>query len=107
MNFDSLKCYPNGMSPLIGLLKLFKRKSMNAPQQVTSRYARNLIIKGKNTEFHLLKIERHNHWIDGAWIANYYNAEIVSTNGMSHTAAAPSPEMAVNRALEKHGVTFR
>jgi hypothetical protein len=80
---------------------------INLPQNVTSRYARNLMVKGKNNEFHLLKIERHNHMIDGAWIANYYTAEIVSNYGMNQTAAAPIPEQAVNRCLSKHGVTFR
>jgi len=80
---------------------------MNPPQQVTSRYARNLMVKGQNHEFHLLQLKRENHWIDGAWIANYYTAEIVSTGGMTHTAAGPSPENAINRCLSKHGVTFR
>jgi hypothetical protein len=96
--------YPNGMAPIVGLLELLK---MNPPQQVTSRYARNLMVKGVNHEFHLLQIKRENHWIDGAWIANYYTAELVASDGMCNTAAAPTPEQAVTRCLSKYGVTFR
>jgi len=80
---------------------------MTPPQQVTSRYARNLIVRGKNNEYHLLSIKRENTMIDGCWIANYYVAEIVSTHGVAKTAVGPSPENAVNRCLDKHGVTFR
>lgn len=78
-----------------------------APQQVTSRYARNLLVKGKNNEYHILKIERKNHMIDGVWIANYYTVEIVSTHGMNETGVGASPENAVNHCLNKLGVTFR
>jgi hypothetical protein len=77
------------------------------PQKVTSRYARNLLVKGKNNEFHLLSLVRKSSMVDECWIGNYYTAEIVSTHGMRHEAVGPTPENAVNRCLDKHGVTFR
>ena len=83
------------------------RNNMNpTPQNVTSRYTRNLIIKGQNNEFHLSNIKRESHFIDKVWIANYYVAEVLQ-GGLSKTGVGATPEQSVMNCLVKYGVTFR
>ena len=83
-------------------------KFMNTPpQQVTSRYARNLLVKGHNNDFYVLSMKRENCYVDGAWLANYYIIEVAS-GGVVKSAAGATPEQAITRCLgEKYGVTFR
>src|SRR6266496_27991 len=102
MSYDlrSLCIYPNGMSPLVGLLKL-----MNLPQKVTSRYVRNLLIKGRNNDFTINTIERFYHQIDNVVIGNYFNATLTGSSQHRQTATGVTPEQAVYRCLIKYGVT--
>lgn len=80
---------------------------MNPPQQVTSRYVRNLLIKGKNNEFSIREIRREYTTIDNITVGIYYLAEVKERTGITEKAAGATPEQAVHRALAKHGVTFR
>lgn len=81
---------------------------MQIPQQVTSRYARNLLVKGKNNEFEILDIRRTYSEVDGLNIGIYYTIAIKATAaGFKKDAAGVTPEQATFRCLQKHGVTFR
>lgn len=80
---------------------------MNPPQQVTSRYVRNLLVKGQNNDFVVNAIERFFHQIDNVTIGSYFNATITSSNKHRQTATGVTPEQAIHRCLEKYGVTFR
>ena len=77
------------------------------PQQVTSRYARNLLVKGKNNEFEIASLSRQYHDIEGLVIGVYYQITIKINDGRKIQGVGVSPEQAVHRCLEKHGVTFR
>jgi hypothetical protein len=76
------------------------------PQNVTSRYARHLLVKGENNEFQIVGMKRTYQEIDGLTIGFYY---LVTIKGVAFTkeAAGVTPEQATHRCLEKHGVTFR
>jgi hypothetical protein len=78
----------------------------NIPQNVTSRYARNLMVKGTNNEFYLSSIKRESHFIDKVWIANYYVVELLQ-GGLAKTGVGATPEQATTNCLTKYGVTFR
>lgn len=77
------------------------------PQQVTSRYARNLLVKGENNEFSIRELQREFTQIDNVVVGYYYQVEIKEVTGMNQKAVGVTPEQAVHRCLEKHGVTFR
>jgi hypothetical protein len=82
----------------------------NLPQNVSSRYAYRLLAEGHNEPFELVKVDRHESTHDGLVVGHYYEAVIVKRilmNGPnSHTAAGASPRQAVERALQRAGVTF-
>jgi len=80
---------------------------MNPPQQVTSRYVRNLLIKGLNNDFKVKEIVRLNTQVVNVVVGYYFNVSL--TNNVYHTqvASGVTIEQAVHRCLEKHGVTFR
>lgn len=83
-------------------------KTMTSPQTVTSRYSRNLLVKGRNNEFELLDLKRTYSEVDGLSIGIYYLAIVKSLDqGFKKDAAGVTPEQAVHRCLEKYGVTFR
>jgi hypothetical protein len=78
------------------------------PQNVTSRYARNLLVKGLNNEFEILGLKRTYSEVDNLTIGVYYTVIIKDlSKGFTKDAAGVTPEQAVNRCLEKYGVTFR
>lgn len=79
---------------------------MNPPQQVTSRYIRNLLIKGKNNDFKVMTVLAQYAMVDELQVGQYYEARIVKLN-IGHVAMGVTPEQAIARCLEKHGVTFR
>jgi hypothetical protein len=79
---------------------------MTPPQRVTSRYIRNLLIKGKNNEFEILGMKRDYSVVDGVCIGCYFMIDTKGVGG-KFAAAGVTPEQALQRALEKHGVTFR
>jgi hypothetical protein len=79
---------------------------MTPPQKVTSRYIRNLLIKGKNNEFEILGMKRDYSMIDGICVGHYFMIDTKGVGGR-FSAAGATPEQALQRALEKHGVTFR
>lgn len=81
---------------------------MNTPQAVTTRYATNLLHRGKNNEFKLLSIERQLSLIEDVCVGEYYEALVRE----SHTPQPVSgvgmtPIRAVMKALEKLNVTFK
>jgi hypothetical protein len=80
------------------------------PQNVSSRYAYRLLREGRNDPFELVKVDRHESTHDGLVVGHYYEATIVKRilmNGPnSHTASGATPQQAVERALERAGVTF-
>ena len=98
--------YPDGIAPLAHLVKLLENESM-IPQQVTSRYVRNLLVKGRNNEFILMDILRMHHEVDSVIIGHYFDATVKSNENQKRTATGVTPEQAVERCLAKHGVTFR
>jgi len=79
---------------------------MTPPQQVSSRYTRNLLTKGRNNEFEILGMKRDYSMIDGVCVGVYFMIDTKGVGG-KFTAAGVTPEEALQRALEKHGVTFR
>ena len=80
----------------------------DTPQNVTSRYARNLLVKGANNEYVIINMYRKTNMVDELIIGYYYSTEITAMGKrISHTAIGVTPEQAVNRCLTKHGVTFR
>lgn len=80
--------------------------TQQAPQKVTSRYARNLLVKGKNNEFELITVLNQYAIVDELQVGRYYEVRIVRLH-IGHVAMGVTPEQAVHRCLEKHGVTFR
>jgi hypothetical protein len=80
---------------------------MNPPQKVTSRYVRNLLIKGRNNEFEITILEKQYTMVDDLQIGNYYMTHIKQFGASVQKAVGVTPEQAVQRCLAKHGVTFR
>ena len=79
----------------------------NLPQNVTSRYARNLLVKGSNNEFELMGLSRQYSMAEDLCVGNYYQIDIKQPGVAVKTAVGVTPEQAVHRCLEKHGVTFK
>lgn len=79
----------------------------NLPQNVTSRYTRNLLVKGSNNEFILQDVLRQYHTVDEIVVGQYYDATLVAISSQKKTATGVTPEQAVQRCLRKHGVTFK
>jgi len=77
------------------------------PQNVTSRYARNLLTKGRNSDFVIVTLTRQYHAVEGLTIGHYYSVDIGGGNYPTKEAVGVTPEQAVERCLRKHGVTFR
>ena len=77
------------------------------PQQVGSRYARNVLRRGRNDIFELIKLLQQESTYDGISIGSYYVVTILRTGYSAETAAGVTPDQAIQRALAKHGVTFR
>jgi hypothetical protein len=80
---------------------------MNNQAPVTSRYVRNLIIKGRNNEFHITSIIQKYSMVDELAVGHYYEASLKKLFSMSHEAVGVTPEQAVRRALGKFDVKFR
>jgi hypothetical protein len=81
---------------------------ISPPQQVTVRYTGNLIRKGENSNFRLCSLSWEDVANDGIIVGQYYVAIVISTNGeLLKEASGVTPYQAVERALTKHGVTFR
>jgi hypothetical protein len=78
----------------------------SAPQKVTSRYVRNLLVKGKNNDFELMTILNQYAIVDELQVGRYYEARVVRLH-VGHVAMGVTPEQAIQRCLAKHGVTFR
>jgi hypothetical protein len=80
----------------------------SSPQQVTIRYTGNLIRKGENSNFRLCSLSWEDVTHDDIIVGQYYIATVISTNGENlEEASGVTPYQAVERALTKHGVTFR
>jgi hypothetical protein len=77
------------------------------PQQVTIRYAANLLRKGSNDTFILVEVHQEAIIHDGIRLGSYYEANIRRRNYNSETASGVTPIQAITRALGKAGVTFR
>ena len=83
--------------------------STSIPQQVTDRYVRNLINKGKNNDFEIITLQREQATHDGIVIGEYYDIIIRKPmpDHSSERASGVTASQAVRRALAKFGVTFR
>ena len=80
----------------------------NTPQNVTSRYTRNLLVKGENNEYVIINMNRKTNMVDELIIGYYYAVEITVLGARTtQTAIGVTPEQAVHRCLTKHGVSFR
>lgn len=82
----------------------------NIPQAVTERYVSNLIHYGRNKEFDIMNITQNNNMVGDEVVGVYYSVLITSHEAgqQPHQRAnAATLALAVRRALEKHGVTFR
>lgn len=102
--------YPDGIAPLQHLLNLMEAKESmtNTPQNVTSRYTRNLLVKGENNEYIMTTMNHKTNMVDELVIGYYYTAEVITKGPrLTKLAIGVTPEQAVHRCLEKHGVTFR
>lgn len=77
---------------------------MTAP--MTRRYVTNLLKKGKNDEFEILDLKRQYTDVDGLAIGMYYTI-LIKSKDWKKDAAGVTPLQAVERCLQKHGVTFR
>lgn len=75
------------------------------PQNVTSRYVRNLLINGTNDDFELDRVVQ----MPSTPIGFHYRATIKqpANDFAEQSAVGASPEQAVHRCLGAHGVTFR
>lgn len=74
---------------------------------MTQRYASNLLKKGRNNEFTLIELNQHYSQADNVTVGHYYLALIGGPNRATKDAVGVTPLRAVERCLEKHGVTFR
>jgi hypothetical protein len=80
---------------------------MSTPQQVTSRYTRNLLVKGKNNDYTLLNVLQDVSYVDTVQVGIYYKASIANRLSRGETGVGVTPEQAVQRCLQKFNVTFR
>lgn len=79
-------------------------------QQLTIRYIRHLLTYGSNPRFHLAQLARDISIQDNVVVGTFYRAMLVDhANGDDNKqeAIGNTPEHAVQRALEKFGLTFR
>lgn len=78
------------------------------PQNVTSRYLTNLLHEGRNADFDILLIEQKENIVEEQSCGYYYKAAVwcLSKQETVHVVGA-SPVVALRRALEKFGVTFK
>jgi hypothetical protein len=113
MNFRTFRQFNGTVVSLDGPYNMISKEVLekymimiNAPQNITSRYTRNLLVKGINNEFHLAMVKRESHFIDKVWIANYFVVELLQ-GGLSKTGVGATPEQATMNCLVKYGVTFR
>lgn len=80
---------------------------MTSPQSVTQRYLSNLIHNGRNHEFDIDILIRRSNMVDGTVCGYYFTAKVVSTADILFECSGATPTQAIQRCLEKHGVTFR
>lgn len=85
------------------------QQTMSLPQNVTIRYATNLLNEGANDTFELDAVAQMVNKVPGGDIVGfYYEAAVkIKTDFETQKAAGATPRQAVKRALEKHGVTFQ
>jgi hypothetical protein len=79
----------------------------NLPQNVSSRYTRNLLNNGSNSDFTLLNLSRAHSMVDELVVGYYYRVTIIGTNLKPIESVGATPTQAVQTCLRKHGVTFR
>lgn len=81
---------------------------MNQIQNVTSRYSNRILLLGRNDTFELESLVQKIATVDNLPVGVYFEASIKRTVGFENCAAVgATPRQAVQRSLEKHGVTFR
>lgn len=81
---------------------------MTTPQNVSSRYVRNLLVAGRNSNFQVFSIEQKEACSpSGICCGTYYVAEVGDHLGtIVRAAEGATPEQAVATALGILGVTF-
>lgn len=84
------------------------------PQNVTLRYATNLLLRGTNHDFTLVNAFRENTSVDGIQIGVYYKVLIKRNapdndpdSSTTQVAVGLTPVHACQRALSRFGVVFR
>ena len=78
----------------------------NPPQNLTDRYVTNLLHHGRNATFDLSALTQCDSVVKQETVGCYYEA--VVQHLMQHeSACGATPVVAVKRALEKHGVSFK
>ena len=80
---------------------------MNTPQAVTTRYATNLLHRGKNPDFEILLIDRRMSLIDEVCVGVYYEVTLRNKQPITVLSCGTTPIQAVIRGLEKLEVTFK
>ena len=81
---------------------------MSLPQSVTRRYASNLLLEGSNDVFAIEQISEQPHVVGGDRVGYFYMARVKTQADFTvREAAGATPRQAVERALEKLGVTFQ
>lgn len=80
-----------------------------APQQVTERYIRMLLVTGKNDRYEIVTVGRQIASVDNIPVGSYYGVAVaVPTEDFRELLGiGATPSAALRRALEKDGVTFR
>ncbi len=80
-----------------------------APQQVTERYVRALLVEGKNDRYEIVTVGRQIAAVDNIPVGTYYGVSVAvpSDNFRELLGIGATPVAALRRALEKDGVTFR
>lgn len=81
----------------------------SAPQSVTDRYTRNLLISGQNDRYEIVTVSRQINQVDNIPTGIYFTVTITvpTANFIEHVGLGATPVCALRRALEKAGVTFR
>ncbi len=81
---------------------------MNLPQNITSRYTRNLLVSGFNNEFLLRGVNNHPLTVGNDIVGHYYSVAIQLRVQPDTTVdrRGATPEEALVRCLQAFGITF-
>lgn len=78
----------------------------NPPQSITARYISNLLHDGQNKDFVLDSLQAISNLVEEVKVGHYYKAILMHLKD-TQIGIGATPAQAVQRSLEKFGVTFR